>query len=229
LGPVVLEQFFFKPLHLTAWRTRQILAATLSYRRQILLTHNAAIEDPDPACLAILALDHAEHRLHGRYVAAIAVECFITEWETLVVYDQHDHQLLAVGPMIPRVAAANHRILFRRAFHIRAGQIVKKNVELSSEQRAIALFQMPFQLRLVRKNAVQAAIRSRVVDLAFFYLQQIVQRRRRIPALLDGKFAAREPLRRCVILQLDAASGDFLILNQFSMRKGGLLLVFLVS
>jgi hypothetical protein len=88
---------------------------------------------------------------------------------------------------------------------------------------------MPFQLRLVRKNAVQAAIRSRVVDLAFFYLQQIVQRRRRIPALLDGKFAAREPLRRCVILQLDAASGDFLILNQFSMRKGGLLLVFLVS
>ena len=131
--PVILEQFFFKPLHLAAGRTRQILAATLSYRRQILLAHNAAIEDPDPACLAILALDHAQNRLHGRDVAAVAVECFITEREAFVVDDQCDHQLLAVGPMIPRIAASNHRILFRRAFHISARQIVKKHVELSTE------------------------------------------------------------------------------------------------
>jgi len=42
----------------------------------------------------------------------------------------------------------------------------------------------------VRQNAVQATVQTRVVDLAFFDLQQIVQRRRRIPALLDGQFAA---------------------------------------
>ena len=190
-GPVILEQLFFKPLHLAAGRTRQILAATLSYRRQILFAHNAAIEYPDPSRLAILALYHAQHCLHGRDVAAVAVECFVTEREALVVDDQRDHQLLAVGPMIPGVAAANHRILFRRALHIRARQIVKKHVELGTEQHTVALFQMPLQFRLVRQDAVQAAIQTRVVDLAVFDLQKIVQRGRRIPALLDGQLAAR--------------------------------------
>ena len=50
---------------------------------------------------------------------------------------------------------------------------------------------MPLQLRLVRQNAVQTAIQARIVDLAFFDLQQIVQRGGWIPALLDGQFAAR--------------------------------------
>ena len=50
---------------------------------------------------------------------------------------------------------------------------------------------MPFQLRLVRQNPVQTAVQARVVDLALFDLQQIVQRGGRIPALLDSQFAAR--------------------------------------
>src|SRR5271166_1748459 len=64
-------------------------------------------------------------------------------------------------------------------------------VRLGPEQRAVAFFQMPLQLRLVRQNAVQAAIQARIVDLAFFDLQQIVQRGGWIPALLDSQFAAR--------------------------------------
>jgi len=50
---------------------------------------------------------------------------------------------------------------------------------------------VPLQFRLVRQNAVQAAIQARIVDLAFFDLQQIVQHRGRIPALFNGQFAAR--------------------------------------
>jgi hypothetical protein len=50
---------------------------------------------------------------------------------------------------------------------------------------------MPFQLRLVRQNAVQTAVQARVVDLAVFDFQQIIQRGGRIPALLDSQFAAR--------------------------------------
>jgi len=64
-------------------------------------------------------------------------------------------------------------------------------VELGSEQRAVALFKMTLQFRPVRQDAVQVAVKTRVVDLAFFDLQMIVQRGRWIPALLDGQFAAR--------------------------------------
>jgi hypothetical protein len=50
---------------------------------------------------------------------------------------------------------------------------------------------MLFQLRLVRQDPVQTAIQTRVVDLAFFDFPQIIQRRRRLPALLDRQLAAR--------------------------------------
>src|SRR5580704_18385289 len=50
---------------------------------------------------------------------------------------------------------------------------------------------MSFQLRLVRQNTVQTAVQARVIDLAIFDLQQIVQRGGRIPALLDSQFASR--------------------------------------
>ena len=50
---------------------------------------------------------------------------------------------------------------------------------------------MPLQLRLVGQNAIQTAIPARIVDLAFFDLQQILERRGWVPALLDGQFAAR--------------------------------------
>jgi hypothetical protein len=50
---------------------------------------------------------------------------------------------------------------------------------------------MLLQFRLVRQQAVQTAIEAGVVDLVRIDPQQIVQRRRGKPALLDGQFAAR--------------------------------------
>ena len=47
----VLEQFFFKLLHLAPRRAHQILAASFADRRKILLTHDAAVENPDAAWL----------------------------------------------------------------------------------------------------------------------------------------------------------------------------------
>jgi hypothetical protein len=57
---------------------------------------------------------------------------------------------------------------------------------------------VPLQLRLVRQHAVQTAVETRVVDLAFFDPQQIVECGGWIPALLDGQFAARraQPIDR---------------------------------
>ena len=45
-------------------------------------------------------------------------------------------------------------------------QIVQQHVELGSEQFAVALLEMPLQLRLVWQNPVQAAVQTRVVELA---------------------------------------------------------------
>jgi hypothetical protein len=87
-GPVFFQQFFFKPVQLAARRTCQILAAALSDRHQIFFTHDAAIEYPDSSRLAVLTLDHAQYRFHRRDVAAVAVEGFVTERESLVVDDQ---------------------------------------------------------------------------------------------------------------------------------------------
>src|SRR6266699_2685333 len=155
-------------------------------------------DHPDPPCLAVLALHHAQDCFHGRHVGPVAVECLVAERETLAVDDERDHHLFAVGTVIARVAVAHHRILFRRTLHIRARQIVEQHVELGAEQLAVALLQMLLQLRLVRQNPVQASVQPRVVDLAFFDTQQIIQRGGWIPALFDRQFAARcaQPVNR---------------------------------
>jgi hypothetical protein len=71
---------------------------------------------------------------------------------------------------------------------------------------------MPLQLRLVRQNAVQTAVQARVVDLAIFDLQQIVERRRGIPALFDRQFAAWRELsvsvRRAVFGRAERSTSD---------------------
>jgi len=50
---------------------------------------------------------------------------------------------------------------------------------------------MSLQFRLVRQNAIQTTIQARIVDLAFFDPQQVIQRRRRIPALFDWRAGLR--------------------------------------
>src|SRR6185437_7248042 len=134
LSPVVFQQLCFKPLHLVAWRAYQVLATAFADRLKIFLAHNAAIHHPDAPRLAVFTLDHAQDRLHRRDVRAVAVERLIAERETLAVDDQRDHQLFAVGTMIARVTATDHRILFRYAFHIRTRQIVEQHVELGTEK-----------------------------------------------------------------------------------------------
>jgi len=83
--PVLLQQFCLKLLHLAARCPHQILAASFADRRQIRLAHDAAVKHPDPARLSILALYHAQDRLHRRDVGAIAVEGFVAEREAFVI------------------------------------------------------------------------------------------------------------------------------------------------
>src|SRR6516162_1894528 len=93
------QQFRFESLHLTAWRAHQILPAAFTDRRQILLTHNAAIEYPDAPRLAVLALHHTQDGLHGGNIRAMAIEGLVAEGKAFAVDDERDHHLLAVRTM----------------------------------------------------------------------------------------------------------------------------------
>src|SRR5205814_9601489 len=55
---------------------------------------------------------------------------------------------------------------------------------------AITIFEMPLQFRLVRQDAIQTAVQTRVVDLPVLDPQQIVQRRPGIPTLFDRQLTA---------------------------------------
>src|SRR4029079_571968 len=130
LGPILLvQQLCFKLLHLATRRAHQVLAAALADRCQVLFADDAAIEHPNAARFAILALHHAQNGLHGRNVGAVAIEGFIAEGEAFAVDNQRDDHLLAVWTMIARIAASHHRIVLRRAFDIRARQVIEQHVE----------------------------------------------------------------------------------------------------
>src|SRR5262249_33615241 len=109
--------------------------------------------------------------------ATVAIKSLIAEREPFAVDDKRNDHLLAVGTMIARVAAHHHRILFRRALHVRAGQVIEQHIELRHEQLTVTLFEMLLQLRLVRQNPVQTPVQPGVVDLAFLDLEQIIQSR----------------------------------------------------
>src|ERR1700747_3030138 len=59
LFEIILEQFLFKLLQFAARGAHQILSAALADGHQVLFTYHAAVEDPHPASLSVLAFHRA--------------------------------------------------------------------------------------------------------------------------------------------------------------------------
>ena len=152
------QQFALELAELAAWRAHQVLPAAPAQQGQVLFADDAAIEHPHPPRTSVLALHQPHHRFQRGHVGAVALEDLVAERKALRVHDQRNHQLFAVGPVIARVAALHHRVVFRRALHIAAGQVVEQHIELRREQLPIALLEMPLQRSLVGQQAVQATI-----------------------------------------------------------------------
>src|SRR5579875_2197267 len=72
---------------------------------------------------------------------------------------------------------------------VRARQVLEQHVEFRRKEFAITLLEMLLQFRLVRQQAVEAAVQSGVIDRTRPNAQQIIQRGGRIPVLLDPQFA----------------------------------------
>src|SRR3974390_2923408 len=108
---IVLQQLGLELLELAASRAHQILPTTLADGRQVFLAHHPAIEDPYPPSFPMLALHCAQNRFDGGHIGAVAIEQFIAEGKTVWIHDQRQHQLFAVGTMIPRIASPHPRVL----------------------------------------------------------------------------------------------------------------------
>src|SRR5712692_4222728 len=112
-----------------------------------------------PKCFPAVGPSLDANSLHNSGdIGPVPIEYFIAERKAIGVHDQRQHQLFAVGTMIPRIAPPHQGVVFRRSFHIGAGQVIEQHVELRLEQLPIALLQMLFDLGLQRQQAVETAI-----------------------------------------------------------------------
>lgn len=141
-------------------RAHQIehLPLGIAHLRQDGFGGDASIHQPDPPRLAVQTFDLTQESPQGGLIRGVAIHHFVGQREAFRRYHQGHHNLLAVRPPIPAVAAPGLRILFRFALKIGAGQIVQQHVELRIEQILPALLQMHEQLLLVLQYPIQAAI-----------------------------------------------------------------------
>ena len=102
----------------------------------------------------------ADDRLQGPRIVGVAGEHLVAQGKAVEGHDQRDAHLLAVGPMIARIAALCLRVGFRLAFEIGARDVVEQHLVLDREQLAAALRQMRFERRLVRQQMIEARDRA---------------------------------------------------------------------
>ena len=126
-----------------------------------LLGRNAAIHHPNPARLAVLALDLGEERAQRLAVGGVAGQDLIGERQALRGDDERDDELRAIGPLVAAVAVASLAVLRQIGgvdLEIRAGQIVEQHIEGGVEQIAPALGQMREQLLFVSEQQVVTVV-----------------------------------------------------------------------
>ncbi len=81
----------------------------------------------------MFTLHRAQDRFDGRNISAVPIKQFVAERKTVLIDDQRQYQLLAIGAMIPRVTPAHHGVRFRGSFHIRAGQVIEQHIKFGLE------------------------------------------------------------------------------------------------
>ena len=107
--------------------------------------------------------------------------------EPLTVQDQAHHDLLAVGPVIARVAPPGLRIVRALALEVRRRQVVEIDRVVQVEQRALAGRQGLLDCRPLRVQPIEVAI------------QRLVAERADVDAEEVGQSRAPDPLRHGVL------------------------------
>ena len=97
--------------------------------------------------------------------------------KTVAVQHQTYQHLLAIGPLIPRVATLGLRITLSLAFEVSRGQIIQVQSVVEMKQRLLAFGQLRFDALAVRVQPVQVAVQSIVVQRGKIHAQDVGQRR----------------------------------------------------
>ena len=126
-----------------------------------------------------------------REFVGVAGEHLVAQGKAVEGHDQRDAHLLAVGPMIARVAAPRQRVCFGLALEICARDIVEQHFVLNRKQLAAAPGQMRFERLLVQNEMIEGAVKPVFVDLIVLKLQQIGKRRAAVPILGNVQLARR--------------------------------------
>ena len=165
--PLSVQQLLFKLLQLCARRAHQILSVSFPQCPETVLADDAPVEDPHSTRFAVLAFDHPDHRLQRRHIGPVSIKGLVAERKPVFIDDQCNDHLFAVSPVIARITAPHHRILFRFSFHVATGQVVEQHVECGGEQLPVTLPEMAFQFGLMRNEMVQTTIEPRVINFSF--------------------------------------------------------------
>ena len=155
------------------------------------LADHAAIQDPDASAAAVTGFHAGDDFPDGGAIVAVAGEDLVAERIAVARHHQTDEHLLAVGPMVARVAAPGLRIGSGLALKVSAGDVVQEQVVFQVEQRAQSFFQVFFQSFLVRQQVIEGAIEAVVIHLGVGDAQQVAQGGPAEPVLGDVQFTGR--------------------------------------
>ncbi len=117
------------------------------------------------------------------------MEDFVTQRQAAPRDDKPDHDLHAVGAVVPAVATPCRRIALGQTLEVRARQVVQQHVEGLIKQRPQARLEMRLQRRLVRQQMVQRPVEPILVHPLLRHTAQVLERRPRIETLLDRELA----------------------------------------
>ena len=125
-----------------------------------LFRRNPTVHHPYALGFPVLLLDLFQEPLQGRIVGGVARHDLIRQWKSFRGYDQRNDHLHAIEPLVPAVAVLPLVVLRERriALEVRAGQIIKENVELRVEQIFPTLRQVIKERSLMFNQPVQALV-----------------------------------------------------------------------
>ena len=189
--PVLRRQLLFEPLELALGRADDVLPPARLQEVEVLFRDHAAIQCPDALRPAVAGFHRLDDLLQGRRVVPISGEDFVAQRQAAARHHQADADLLAVGPMVARVAALGQGIRVGLAFEVRARHVVQQQIVLDGEQLAEPLLEKRLQRLLVRQQFVQPAVQAVVVHLVERHAQQVGQRALPIKVFGDVQFARR--------------------------------------
>ena len=121
-------------------------------------------------------LQRRQHLVHGGAILAIAIEDLVGLRKPVAVQDQPHNHLLAVGPVIARVAALGLRILRALAFKVGGRQVVEVDRVVQVEQRALARGQGLLDRRALRMQPIEIAIERLVTERAEVRPENVAER-----------------------------------------------------